>query len=162
MIRTAPFLLLPFIPLVLTGCAGHGSLLSIAGVTSPMRDLELRLTLDGRPILAAHIRAVAIDSSSVALPVSGPIIEEALYAWGYGSSTDERGIARLRLYEFTPHLIEVSPSPFSELADEGPWTWTINADRDSIVLMNDANRDKPRPSLEIVSEPHADAAGTQP
>jgi hypothetical protein len=155
-------LMLFFLSPALTGCGGHGSVLSIAGVTSPMRDVELRLALDGKPIHAAHVRAVAIDSSSVALPVSGPIIEEALYAWGYGSSTDEQGIARLRLYEFTPHLIEVSPSPFSELADEGPWRWTINAERNAIHPMNDPARDESCPILELVAEPHAAATGAQP
>lgn len=150
------------LPFALLGCGGHGSVLSIAGVTKPMRDVELRLTLDGKPLHAAHIRAVAINTSSVALPVSGPVIEEALYAWGYGSSTDERGVAHLRLYEFTPHLIEASPSPFSDLADKGPWSWTINAERDAIDAMTDPDRDESRPTLELVAEPRAAKAGTQP
>lgn len=140
------------IALILGGCGGKPGpppLLSIIGVTDPYRRVQFRLTLDGKPIHAAHLRAVAIDTGSMALPISGDVVAEALFAWGDTAATDGTGLATLKLFAGTPHLIEISPPPFGDLADRGPWTWTMEADGSSLTESTSTGEPTRAPTLEI-------------
>ncbi|MBL8747301.1 MAG: hypothetical protein JNK58_13225 [Phycisphaerae bacterium] len=143
------------VALLLVGCGGKrgaGSMLSILGVVKPYREVRVRLTLDDRPIEAAHVRAVAIETGSMALPVSGEVVEEALYAWGDTAATDETGTALLKLYAHTPHLIEVAPPPFGELAERGPWSWTIEEDGDSLTASTEKAPEDERIRLVVLDK----------
>ncbi len=141
--------------LILGGCGGGSGpppLLSIIGVADPYRHVQFRLTLDGKPIHAAHLRAVAVDTGSMALPISGAVVAEAMFAWGDTAATDENGHATLKLFAGTPHLIEISPPPFGELAERGPWTWTIEADGASLTASPNAGEMASIPVLALVAK----------
>lgn len=135
--------------MTLAGCGSQGNLLSLTGVVEPYRSARIHLSLDERPIAAAHIRAIPIDTSAMALPAKPEIIEQALYAYGHSAITDETGHATLKLFNYKPHLIEVSPSPFDELAAQGPWTWIIEADATTLATADRAEPASARPLLQI-------------
>lgn len=121
---------------------------SFAG--KPTREVHLHLRHEGKPIHGAHIRAVAVDASAVPLPVSADSLEQSSYAVGDTAATDAEGLASLRLYTKTPHLIEVAPPPFGPLAGTGPWIWRLDAEAATLSEQtdNDALR---RPSLRLQS-----------
>lgn len=146
-------LILLSIAATVSGCGGKSGpkpMLSIFGVVKPYRQVRFRLTLRDKPIYAAHLRAVAIDTGSMALPVSGEVVEQAMYAWGDTASTDEEGFATLKLFDATPHLIEVAPPPFGELAERGPWSWTIEQDGASLTTTLASDSAEGRPRLELI------------
>lgn len=146
----------------LPGCGGHGSILTIAGLGDSYRYVRVRLTVDGQPLRAAHLRAVSVNTSSMGLPATGPVIHDAMYAWGTGEHTDEHGEATLKLFQFTPHLIEASPSPFDSLAEHGPWMWQIEADGRTLTDTSQEATGRIRPVLEVVDHDERAAASDKP
>lgn len=122
--RFAPFAALGTI-LTASGCAQFTSLV---GLTKPVNTLTLELTLEGRPIRAAHLRAVPLNAGVVPLPATGENLEEYFYATGDTAATDEHGRATVELHSASPHLIEVTAPPFGPDAGLERMGWTIDVD----------------------------------
>jgi len=79
------------------------------------------------PLPGARVRAVALDTSPVPLPLSAKTISDALDNPDEFRSTDDAGIARLSLKPDYAYLIEVVPPPFdAPAARQGLlWRWTL-------------------------------------
>ncbi len=95
------------------GCAGSPRIVSLA-----LQDAE------GSPVAAAHVRAIALRTNDLPLPVSLrnlALLDQALVS----GVTDERGVARLPLRGASSYLIEVTGTPFDELSESGPWRWKL-------------------------------------
>lgn len=79
------------------------------------------------PLAAAHIRAVALNTNDVPLPVSIENLEKLDRPIASGI-TDAQGRSRLSLRPDGIYLIEVNGPAFGALSDAGPWRWTLGAD----------------------------------
>ncbi len=92
------------------------------------------------PVTAAHVRAVALDTNDVPLPVSLEALAELDRPLVSGV-TDGQGRARLTLRSEGVYLIEINGPPFGPLAEAGPWRWTLGADGRSMTPLGAAPRE---------------------
>ncbi len=94
----------------------------------------------GSPVEAAHVRAIALRTNDLPLPVSFKNLASLDRAIVSGV-TDERGAVQLALRDAGAYLVEVTGTPFGELAGAGPWRWKLAPHARSLTPVPEASRD---------------------
>ena len=84
------------------------------------------------PVASAHVRAVALDTNDVPLPVSLENLSK-LDRKVVSGVTDAKGRVRLSLHPEGVYLVEVNGPPFGPLAEAGPWKWKLSAESDALT-----------------------------
>lgn len=92
------------------------------------------------PVASAHVRAIALATNDVPLPVSLENLEK-LDRKLVSGVTDSQGRARLSLRPEGVYLIEVNGPPFGPLAEQGPWRWKLEADGRTLSPLGPEPRD---------------------
>lgn len=101
--------------------------LALGGCSAPVRTVVLRvLDAQGEPLPDAHVRAVALDTSPVPLPVSGESLEQFTHAREAVGVSDDRGVVRLTIHNKSPHLIEVFAPPIGPHESHAAAAWRLD------------------------------------
>lgn len=96
----------PHAVLPILACLTAG--LALAGCRGPTRSVTIEVTIEGRAVPAAHVRAVALDASDVPLPVTTGTLSQAASALPASGITDEAGRVTIVLDRASPYFIEVA------------------------------------------------------
>lgn len=116
--------------------------LSSAGCSNGGQSVTFTIELseaDGQgatPMSSAHVRAIALETNDVPLPVTLENLAKLDHPIASGLA-DAKGRARLTLRPEGAYLIEVNSPPFGPLADAGPWRFTLDADGRTLTPVGD-------------------------
>ncbi len=111
---------------------------ALAGCRGPTRSVTLEVSSDGRPVPAAHVRAVALDTNDLPLPVTLATLQQAANALPASGVTDETGRVTLRLDKASAYRIEVAGALGSPSA---VGSWVLSADRSALHEATDTRNE---------------------
>lgn len=138
--------------------------LILAGACSaPVRTVALRVVdSDGNPIPGAHVRAIALRTSPVPLPVSGESLEQFTHAREAMAASDNRGVIRLTLHDKSPHLIEVFAPPIGPNESDASAAWRLDAQGRNLTPARRLGPSPPQIQLEKLNQRSPPTDGHSP